>query len=314
MNPLVSVIMPAYNAEDYIGEAIESIQSQTYANWELIIVEDHSTDRTLDVIKIYHDQRIKVFCNSYNMGIADTTNRAIKESSGKYFALLDDDDIAERERLQLQVEYLENHPEIDILGGRTTYIDSNSKIIDYSRIPRYNPRYIKAVLLFNCMDFMNSTAMIRREFIEKNHLYYHNGCYGMQDFRFYIESSKIGNISTIQNFLLRHRLHQRNATNENMNSYKAERTKVYADLQRYSLEVSGFYLSEENLRFINKVLAESGGKCDSAEELQRLYDVFRELLQQGKKMKIDYYDEMNHLCRVKMAEQIVKFKDLFASV
>lgn len=311
MKPLVSVIMPSYNAERYIGEAIESILCQSYSNWELIIVEDCSTDSTLDVIKTYHDNRIKVLCNSSNVGVAETTNKAMKESSGKYIALLDDDDVAEKHRLLFQVNYLEQHSEIDVLGGRTTYIDSRGTVISRSGIPRYNPKYIKAVLLFNCMDFMNSTAMIRREFIEKNHLYYHNGCYGMQDFRFYIESSKVGNISTIEEFLLKHRLYEGNATKKNMSIFHEERRKVYAELQRYSLKRSGFQLSEEELDFVNKAFPETGGTCDSKGDLLKLYEIFRKLLEQGEKMNIDYYEELSHLCRKKIADRMISIKNLF---
>ena len=311
MKPLVSVIMPSYNAEKYIGEAIESILCQTYDNWELIIIEDCSTDNTLDTIKRYKEQRIKLFTNKYNMGIADTTNKGIRESKGKYIALLDDDDLAERDRLRLQVDYLENHPEIDVLGGRSIYIDAQGRIMDYSCIPRNNPKYIQAILLFNCMDFLNSTAMIRKEFMENNRLYYHNGYYGMQDFRFYIECSKIGNISALKDFLLKHRIYDESTTEQMMTDYKEERAKAYAQLQNYSLHRSGFHIKEEAMSFLNRVLAESGGTCNSLQELQYLYEIFKELLEQGEKMNIDYYDELNHVCRVKMADQIIKLKEFF---
>lgn len=311
MNPLVSVIMPSYNAELYIGQAIESILCQTYGNWELIIIEDASTDRSMDVIRSYEDTRIKVCCNGHNIGIAASTNIGINECRGKYIALLDDDDIAEEKRLELQVNYLERHLEIDILGGRTTYIDSQGKLIDYAAIPRHNPRYIKAVLLFNCMDFMNSTAMIRKDFIVKNRLLYREGCYGMQDFRFYMESSKVGNLSTIKDFVLRHRVHQNNTTKNMKENFKEERAKVYAQLQRDSLYASGFRLNEASLALVNKVLAEFDGKCDSLDELVQLYEIFQELLRQGRKMEIDYYDEMSHVCRTKIAKQVIGFKNLF---
>lgn len=310
LGPLVSVIMPAYNAERYIRGAIDSVLDQTYEDWELIVVEDGSTDATLDVIRGYTDKRIRLFRNDRNRGIAFSTNRGIEESRGKYIALLDDDDIAEKDRIKLQVEYLEQHIEIDILGGRSVYIDERDMIIDHAPIPRKNPKYIKSVLLFNCMDFMNSTAMIRKEFIEKNHLYYHDGCYGMQDFRFYIESSKVGNISTIGDFLLRHRIYTGNTTHRNMTVFKEERAIVYAQLQRYSLWKSGFRLSEGSLRLLNKVLAETDGRCRSVQEFQELFIVFKELLQQGRKMGIDHQNELSHVCRVKLAEQIINLNDL----
>lgn len=311
MKPLVSVIMPSFNAEKYIEEAIDSILHQTYNNLELIIVEDKSTDETLNVIKKYKDNRIKLLCNKCNMGIADSTNRGIRESKGKYIALLDDDDIAEKDRLCLQVDFLEQHTDIDILGGRTTFIDSNGKIMDYSNIPRNNPKYIKSVLLFNCIDFVNGTAMIRKKFIVENNLYYKNNCYGMQDYRFYIESSKVGKISTLSNFLLRYRIHEGSETEYIFKTYTKERAKVYASFQRYSLWESGFRLDENELRLINKVLAERNGKCESKKEFKELYWIFKKILKQGKAMNIDYFSELQHLCKVKLSEQIIRIDGFF---
>jgi len=311
MEPLVSVIMPAYNGEKYIGEAIRSILNQTYSNWELVIIDDASMDNTLDVVYKFKDKRIKLFCNSINKGIASSTNFGIAKSSGKYIALLDDDDIAESNRLRVQVDYLEKHTEIDILGGRTTLINEEGEIIDYVKKPRYNPKYIKAVLLFNCMDFMNGTAMIRKEFIVKNQLFYKNNCYGMQDYRFYIESSKLGNISTIENFLLKYRVHRENETQRNFKFYEKEREKLYAEFQRYSIQQSGFRLKENELALLNKVLKERNGKCDSKQEYMHLHGIFKKMIDQGKSMNIDYIDELQHVCKVKMSEQLIKLENIF---
>ena len=311
MKPLVSVVMPSYNGGKFIGEAIESIVRQTYENWELIIIEDCSEDDSRKIIGNYTDERIRLFCNKRNEGIAESTNRGIKESRGKYIALLDDDDIAEKVRLSLQVDYLESHPEIDILGGRSSFIDEEGKVIDYSGIPRNNPRYIKAMLLFQCMDFLNSTAMIRKDFIVRHHLFYQKHCYGMQDFWFYIESSKVGNISAVNQFLLRHRLHQGNETERNFRVFELERKRTYANFQRLSLEKSGFCLSEESLRHLCTVLAERNAGCDSIRDWKKLYGVFSELLRQGREMEIDYLEELEHVCKVKLANQLIRIRDLF---
>lgn len=310
MKPLVSVIMPAYNAQKYISEAIQSIISQTYTKWELIIVDDGSVDSTVDVIKTFEDSRIKLFLNEQNRGIAETTNRAIGESKGKYIALLDDDDIAEEDRLNWQVKFLENHENIDILGGRTTYIDVNGNVLNYGGIPRNNPKYIKSTLLFQCMDFMNSTAMIRRSFIEKNNLKYQNDCYGMQDYLFYIQSSKLGNISAIDKYLLRHRLHDNNTTKINIEKFAEERAKKYAEFRKYSLQKSGFQLSERELNIINRAFPETGAKCKSRREFEETYKVFKEIMHQAKEMNVDYYDELEHVCKTKLSKLILKF-DVF---
>lgn len=292
MLPLVSVIMPAYNAEKYIEAAICSILNQTYTNLELVIVEDCSTDKTLDVVCKYTDSRITLIQNEENKGIAYSTNLGIKLARGKYIALMDDDDIAAEDRLDLQVKYLEEHTEIDILGGRSIDIDSQGKVLRRGGIPRNNPKYIKAVLLFKCMDFRNGTAMIRKSFIEEHNLQYQENCYGMQDYKFYIDSSKVGNISTIDNVLLYYREHGGNETKRRMQEYKEQRRKKYAEFQRESLRVSGYKLDESRLVIINKILAEYDGGCNNREELQQLYEVFCEILRQARGLQVDYYKEL----------------------
>lgn len=107
---LCSVIMPAYNCEKYIAEAIESVIKQTYKNWELIIVNDASTDDTEKIIKSYQekDKRIKLISLTENQGVANARNTAIQNSEGRYIAFLDADDYWEKEKLQEQITFMKN--------------------------------------------------------------------------------------------------------------------------------------------------------------------------------------------------------------
>lgn len=311
VQPLVSVIMPAYNAGKFIGYAIESIINQTYTNWELIIIEDKSTDNTLSVIQNYTDDRIRLYKNDRNRGISFSTNRGIQVSRGKYIALLDDDDEAMPERLEKQVNYMEENSMIDILGGGSVIIDKYGKMISWTEIPRSNPKYIKAILLlFYNSDFYNGTAMIRKQFIVEHQLQYQDNCYGMQDYKFYMDSSKLGNISAINEFLLKYRLHDSNESIRNRMNFSKERALTFAKFQRESIIKSGFQLDEKYLQIINKTLAVGGGKCDSMEEFRLLYEAFHELIEQGKNMDIDYSDELTIYCKKLLSNQFCKL-DLF---
>lgn len=288
--PIVSVIMPAYNGEKYIDRAIRSILSQTYDKFELIIVDDKSTDGTLEIIESISDPRIKLLKNERNYGIAYSTNLAIANSNGKYIALLDDDDEALPDRLEKQVMFLEKNTNIDVLGGKTVYIDAEGNILRYGATPRKNPNLIRTILLFRCMDFMNSTVMYRREFIENNDIRYRDNCYGMQDYKFYIECSKVGNISTIDEYLLKHRIHEDNETTRQINN--PHRKALYAKFQRESLKESGFILSDEELACINRCISEVSPHCESREEYIEFYDVMRKIYLQGKHNGIEYLVEL----------------------
>lgn len=306
MLPKVSVVMPAYNAEKYIGRAVESILNQTYTDLELVIVEDGSTDNTPEIISSYHDSRVKLIWNNQNRGIAYSTNLGIEKAKGSYIALMDDDDMAAKDRLELQVEYLEEHPDIDILGGRAAKIDEEDHLIAYFNTPRSNPLYIKAMLLFNNLDFANGTAMIRKQFIETNNLRYRDNCYGMQDFRFFIDSSKKGRITSIDRVLLYYRLHDHNESRRNHTVYEQERRKTHALFQKESLRASGYKLDGNDIEIINNAIDEMGGMCKTAGELKKLYVVLNKIMLQARTMKVDYYKELEIICKKKLGENIMK--------
>mgnify|MGYP001467841275 FL=1 len=129
MNELVSIIMPSYNTANYIEASIESVQHQTYENWELIVVDDCSTDNTDEIVKpLLSDARIRYLKNEKNSGAAISRNRALREAKGKWIAFLDSDDLWLPEKLEKQVAFMEqngyhfsytNYEEIDMAGEKT---------------------------------------------------------------------------------------------------------------------------------------------------------------------------------------------------
>lgn len=124
MEPLVSIITPMYNSEKYIGETIESVLNQTYKNWEMVIVNDCSTDRGPEIVKEYQkkDSRIKFYNNEKNKGVSETRNKGIKLAKGKYIAFLDSDDLWKKEKLEKQVNFMEDN---DVILSYTAYEKMN---------------------------------------------------------------------------------------------------------------------------------------------------------------------------------------------
>lgn len=303
--------MPAYNGEKYIGKAIESILCQTYDNFELVIVEDASTDKTLDIIKEYSDERIVLIQNSENKGIAFSTNLGIDQSHGKYIALLDDDDMATPERLEWQLEYMEEHKEIDILGGRSACIDKDGNFLKYDPEPLRNPKYIKANLLFCDRKFANCTTMMRKDFLMDNNLRYKDNCLGMQDVKFFMDSSKVGNISSIDRLLHFKRLHDEEETVRARKFLGKERAALYAQFQRESIKQSGFYLTEEHLQAINDNISEMRKASYTKEDIHNLYEAFSELISQARAMQIDYLTELEFACKKILGDRVLTKADIF---
>ncbi|MCA9397994.1 glycosyltransferase family 2 protein [candidate division WWE3 bacterium] len=127
--PLVSVLMPAFNAERYISESIESILGQTFKDYELIILNDASTDTTGEVAKKYAKKypNVHYYENTENQNIAESRNILVSKARGKYIAWQDADDISVPNRLKLQVAYLDSHPKVGIVGGFLEFFDENGK-------------------------------------------------------------------------------------------------------------------------------------------------------------------------------------------
>lgn len=143
---LVSVIMPAYNAERFIKESIDSVLAQTYKNWELIIVDDCSTDNTESIVYSYNDSRIRYMRNEKNLGAALTRNRAIKEARGRYIAFLDSDDLWMPEKLEKQIAFMQKQtlamsytPYYIIQPSRKNQpIRSCPKMLNYYQLTKWN--------------------------------------------------------------------------------------------------------------------------------------------------------------------------------
>jgi glycosyltransferase involved in cell wall biosynthesis len=136
--PLVSIMMPAYNAAKYIGQAIESVLSQTYPNWELIIVNDGSKDGTADIIACFQDERIKAIFQ-HNSGEANARNMALKAVQGEYLAFLDADDVYLPNHLEYTVAYLVDHPQVDAVYTDGHYCDQDGNLIQSLSSQRRGP-------------------------------------------------------------------------------------------------------------------------------------------------------------------------------
>ena len=138
---LISIVIPAYNAENYIATAIESITTQTYSNWELIVVDDGSIDKTSEIVKSFKDTRI-TFVSQNNRGVSFARNIGIDLSKGKYITFLDADDAIPNYSLEERVKFLESSKDIDVVHGIISIIDEELK----NEIKSYRPFFYKNVL------------------------------------------------------------------------------------------------------------------------------------------------------------------------
>lgn len=190
---LVSVIMPVYNSEKYLALAIESILHQTYTNMELIIIDDCSNDDSLEIAKNYQmeDDRIKIVSNPRNRKQAFCRNMGIELSRGDYIAFLDSDDIANENRIQIQLEYLENNSDCVGCGGYGEYIDKNGNLSGQYIMPPIDYEFIKAEAFFGDNPFIQSSMMLRKDILNKYNLRYNELFGGIaEDYEFWLQILK----------------------------------------------------------------------------------------------------------------------------
>ncbi|MGA2593414.1 MAG: glycosyltransferase [Bryobacteraceae bacterium] len=159
---MVSVVMSVLNGERFLREAVESILDQGFREFEFIIVDDGSTDRSASILDCYQsrDARVKVYHQGH-AGLIQSLNRGCRLAQGKYIARMDADDAASKDRLMWQVDFMEAHPQIGVLGGAVEWIDATGKSLGTYRYP-VEDRQIKALLLHGCA-LWHPTVLLRRE-------------------------------------------------------------------------------------------------------------------------------------------------------
>ena len=182
--PLVSVIMPVYNCERFVKESIDSILSQTYKDFEFIILNDGSTDGTWDIVKSYKDDKIILCDSSENIKIPRRRNQGIKMAKGKYIAIHDGDDISLPNRLELQVNFLETHPNVFCVGGHADKIDEYGKVSGQMDYPPINHDEIEQQYAFSPTNpIIDPTTMFRRDdFLEIGGYSENKAIYTVPDF------------------------------------------------------------------------------------------------------------------------------------
>lgn len=209
-NPQVSVILPVYNGEDYLSLSIDSILNQTYENFELIIINDGSIDRSDEIILSKRDSRIVYLKNSSNQGIVKSLNKGLHFSNGEFIARMDADDISMPERLMLQHEYMKENKETDILGTEIISIQDNQET-QKNRETNYEvmPSNLHNIYLLIRNTLTHPTVMIRKESLLSNNLYYDKNSEFAEDYKLWADSSIVGlKIESLAIPLLRYRWHE----------------------------------------------------------------------------------------------------------
>lgn len=205
----VTVLMPAYNAASYIAEAIDSILKQSLIDFELLIINDGSTDNTVQIIKSFTDPRI-IIINQDNQGIAAALNTGLSKAKARYIARFDADDICSPERLQQQFIFLNTHPEYVLAGSDAEYISAGGDHLFYFTCIGHTNEEITKKIYFQC-PFIHSSVMYRKDAVIKAggySLYAHN----FEDYFLWIQLKKYGRFCNLSQQLIKVRFNPSSTT------------------------------------------------------------------------------------------------------
>lgn len=221
--PKISVVMPVYNTkEEWLREAIESILNQSYKDFEFIIIDDGSDKPIESIVNSYNDTRI-VLIRQENQGIAKSLNYGFKISKGEYIARMDSDDISMPERFEKQVTFLDNNPQIAVLGSWfETFPDKH--VYKHPENPKYSD-------FLNYCCIAHPSVMLRRSDFKKYNLYY-NPKYKCEDYELWSRAVRILDFYNLQEVLLKYRVHSSNASKPNPD-FDADVAKVRQNMLDY---------------------------------------------------------------------------------
>ncbi|WP_051291354.1 glycosyltransferase family 2 protein [Pedobacter glucosidilyticus] len=232
ISPDITVFMAVYNGERYLQEAIDSILHQTFKNFELLIINDGSTDNSENIILQNKDPRIRLINNPKNQGLVITRNIGLQEAKGKYIAILDSDDIALPQRLEIQYNFMESHQDIAICGSKALQFNhlKEEVLIDV------HTDYLAERLIFGNV-FVNSSIILRREAALQVGGY-QNYSLG-EDYDLALRISESYPIANLNEILVKYRIHQHNITLTENKALTQEELKIIKALYlRCSIDVS----------------------------------------------------------------------------
>ncbi|MBC8508872.1 MAG: glycosyltransferase [Chloroflexi bacterium] len=246
MQPRVSVIMPVYNGEKYLAEAIESILNQTLTDFEFVIIDDASQDSSLIIAREFarRDERIQIVENAENLGISVSLNKSIAITRCKYIARMDADDISLPERLDVQVAFMDAYPEVGICGTWIQYIGQQNKTL---KLPVEHDAIFARLLFENVLA--HPTVMMRVASIREQALHYDEEVRFAQDYEFWSRAINRVKLANINRILLYYRIHSQGVGSR----YGQEQHEIHALIYRRLLKKLGLDFTNEDIRLHHRL-------------------------------------------------------------
>lgn len=288
--PLVSVVMPVFNAEVFLNESINSILNQSYNNFEFIIIDDGSVDRSSEIINTFNDGRIVFIQNTENKGNYVCRNIGCKAAKGEYICIMDADDVAKKDRIEKQLSFFMNNPQIIACGSYFKTFDEQIQI----RPCKYD--ILKIYLLYNNM-FLHPSLMIKRDSLFEIGLYDEYFKYSA-DYNICCQLALRGEIINIPEPLMYYRVHHQQIT-----SLKKQQQKEFADIIRLNyLRNNGFELSLEEEILFTQLMTHV--KFIDTDSQNKIYLLFKKIISQNNYLKCFSQSDLERFLQIRIKDSI----------
>lgn len=246
-SPIISVIMPVYNADEYLSASIESILNQTYKNFEFIIINDGSTDNSEKIICSYNDKRIKYIKYDSNLGYVARLNYGLSIASGTFIARMDADDISKPERLEKQLNFLNLNPSIALVGSCYEKIKDNINL--GFKKQQQKPYQLKFRLLFGS-NIAHPTVMFRRELIDLNRYFYKSEFSPAEDYELWTRLVMEFELYNMPISLLYYRIHSNQISKTKSKIQRENFRRAHASYVKSLLKISNEVFLNEVITFL----------------------------------------------------------------
>ncbi len=256
MNPRVTILLPVYNGDKYLGEAIDSIINQSFSDFEFLIIDDGSTDGSVKIIESYNDSRIRFVRNETNLGLIATLNKGLALARGEYVARMDQDDISLPERLKKQVGFMNQHTDLGICGTWSKTIGE----VEKSWLTRFPVGHneIMSHLLFNTA-ISHPTAMFDMKKFRSLNLNYDINAIHAEDYNLWVKASDYFNLGNVPEVLLLYRVHRQ----QTCQAQSKRQEQTTAAVRKKMLGKMGIVVSDDELELHSEISNYSWKKSHS---------------------------------------------------
>ncbi len=298
--PEISVIMPIYNTNEvYLRQAIESILKQSFHDFEFLILNDSPQNTQLDaIVNSYIDSRLHYFKNDMNLGIAQSHNILLQKSSGKFIAMMDHDDISLPNRLEKQVTFMKEHPDVGICGSAYYRFGKAGKTKIISHPEQDND--IKSLLFFKC-PILHPSCMLNRSVLKNNNISYDTRFISVNDRQLFLDISKHAKLHNLPEVLYKYRYHENMTSRVRKKDIKDEQLTF----RKKFCEQLGLYLSQQEEHILNAYLLTGRCRIKDINTLIQIEKILNKLLNANAKTGFADTIAFNNICATYLIKRCV---------